>query len=97
MFGGAVSWSSRLQPTMVVSTVEAKYLSAGQAVKEAMWFRKLGADMRLNLGHVQIYCDNQGAIQLLKHPIVSQRSKHINVIHHFARERVARKEVNFVF
>jgi hypothetical protein len=82
---------------VAVSTVEAEYLSAGQAVKEALWFRKLGADLGLDLGHVQIYCDNQGAIQLLKHPIASQRSKHIDVIHHFARERVARKEVNFVF
>ncbi len=97
MFGGAVSWSSRLQPTVAVSTVEAEYLSAGQAVKEALWFQKLGADLILNLGHVQIYCDNQGAIQLLKHPIASQRSKHIDMIHHFARERVARKEINFVF
>ncbi len=97
MFGGAVSWSSRLQPTVAVSTIEAEYLSVGQAVKEALWFRKLGADLVLNLGHVQIYCDNQGAIQLLKHPIASQRSKHIDVIHHFAKERVARKEINFVF
>jgi hypothetical protein len=97
MFGGAVSWSSRLQPMVAMSTVEAEYLSAGQAVKEVLWFRKLGADLGLDLGHVQIYYDNQGAIQLLKHPITSQRSKHINVIHHFARERVARKEVNFVF
>ncbi len=97
MFGGAVSWSSRLQPTVVVSTVKAEYLSTGQAVKEALWFRKLEANLGLDLGHVQIYCDNQGAIQLLKHPIASQRSKHIDVIHHFAKERVARKEVNFVF
>jgi len=97
MFGGAVSWSSRLQPTVAVSTVEAEYLSAGQVVKEALWFRKLGVDLGFDLGHVQIYCDNHGAIQLLKHPITSQRSKHIDVIHHFAKERVARKEVNFVF
>jgi hypothetical protein len=66
-------------------------------VKEALWFRELGADLGFDLGRVQIYCDNQGAIQLLKHPIAFQRSKHIDVIHHFARERVARKEVNFVF
>jgi hypothetical protein len=95
MYGGAVSWSSRLQPTVAASTVEAEYLSAAQAVKEAMWFRKLGGDLGLDLGTVQIYCHNQGAIRLLKHPIASQRSKHIDVIHHFARERVARKEVGF--
>ena len=97
MFGGAVSWSSRLQPTVAASTVEAEYLSAAQAVKEALWFRKLGGDLELDLGTVQIYCDNQGAIRLLKHPIASQRSKHIDVIHHFARERVARKEVGFAY
>ncbi len=38
MFGGAVSWSSRLQPMVAVLTVEAEYLSAGQAVKEVLWF-----------------------------------------------------------
>ena len=97
MFGGAVSWSSRLQPTVAASTVEAEYLSAAQAVKEALWFRKLGGDLGMDLGTVQIYCNNQGAIRLLKHPIASQRSKHIDVIHHFARERVARKEVGFEY
>jgi hypothetical protein len=38
MFGGAVSLSSRLQLTVAVSTVEAEYLSMGQAVKETLWF-----------------------------------------------------------
>jgi hypothetical protein len=97
MFGGVVSWSSRLQPTVAVPTVEAEYLSAGQAVKETLWFQKLGADLGLDMGHVQIYYNNQGTIQLLKHPIASQRSKHIDVIHHFVKERVACKEVNFIF
>ena len=62
MFGGAVSWSSRLQPTVAVSTVEAEYLSAAQAVKEALWFRKLGGDLGLDFGTVRSHCNNQGAI-----------------------------------
>jgi hypothetical protein len=45
---------------------------------------------------LQILCD-QGAIKLLKHPIASQRSKHIDVLRHFARERIARKEVKFAY
>jgi hypothetical protein len=49
----------------------------------------------INAGTIPILCDNQGAIKLLKHPIASVRSKHIDVIYHFARERVARKEVTF--
>jgi hypothetical protein len=97
MYKGAVSWSSRLQPTVAASTVEAEYLSAAQAVKEALWFRKLWGDLGLDMGTVQIYCDNQGAIRHVKHPIALQRSKHIDVIHHFARERVARMEVGFAY
>lgn len=93
--GGVVSWSSRLQPTVAVSTTEAEYMAAAAAVKEALWLRKLLLDLGINVGTLKINCDNQGAIKLLKHPIASVRSKHIDIIYHFARERVARKEVKF--
>ncbi|GAQ80160.1 hypothetical protein KFL_000480020 [Klebsormidium nitens] len=64
MYAEAVSWSSRFQPTVAASTVESEYMSAGQAVKEALWFRKLGGDLGLDLGTVKIYCDNQGTTRL---------------------------------
>ena len=92
---GVISWSSRLQATVAVSTAEAEYMSAVQAVKEALWLRKLMTDIGAKLETVQLYSDNQAALSLLKNPIASARSKHIDVIYHFARERVARKEVKF--
>jgi hypothetical protein len=97
MHGGAISWNSRLQPTVAVSTAEAEYMAAASAVKEALWLRKLMSDFGTKIGTLKIYGDNQGAIKLLKHPIASVRSKHIDVIYHFARERVARKEVEFEY
>jgi hypothetical protein len=98
MHGRAVSWSSRLQLTVAALTVEAEYMGAAvAAMKEALWFRKLAGDIGLEIGRVQILCDNQGAIKLLKHLIASQRSKYIDVLHHFAREKVARKEVEFAY
>ena len=73
-------------------------MSAAHAVMEALWLRKLYSDLDLNVGGpIKIWADNQSAIKLLKNPISSLRSKHIDVIYHFARERVARGEVNFEY
>jgi hypothetical protein len=95
--GGAISWNSKLQPTVAASTVEAEYMAASSAVKEALWIRRLLMEMDIPIDVPVIKCDSQGAIKLLKHPIASQRSKHIDVIHHFVRERVMRKEVSFEY
>ena len=97
MYGGAISWSSKLQPTVAASTSEAEYIAAAQAVKEALWLKKLLSGLGVKTGAMRINCDSQGAIRLLKHPIASNRTKHIDVVHHFARERVARKEVCFEY
>jgi hypothetical protein len=95
--GGAISWSSRLQPTVAVSTAEVEYMSVASATKEALWLKKLFVDFGINVSPVQMFCDNQAAIKMIKHPIASMWSKHIDVQHHFVRERCARGEVAFQY
>lgn len=97
LHGGAVSWSSRLQPTVAASTSEAEYMAASSVVKEVLWLRVLLGELGYPYKTITISCDNQGAIKLLKNPIASQRSKHIDIMHHFVRERVARGEVAFQY
>lgn len=95
---GAVIWSSKRQPTVAVSTAEAEYIAAAAAVKEALWLHKVLIDLDMaKEGPVNIWCDNQAAIKLLKHPIASARSKHIDIAHHFVRERVEMGEVEFAY
>jgi hypothetical protein len=96
--GGAISWSSKLQPTVAASTTEAEYMAAASAIKEGLWLRTLLSEINLEGSvNIIIYADNQSAIKLLKNPVFSMRSKHIDVIYHFARERVARKDVEFKY
>ena len=95
--GGAISWQSKRQPTVAASTTEAEYMAAAAAVKEGLWLRKLLCDLGINTKTVNILADNQSAIKILRNPISSLRSKHIDVMHHFARERVMRNEVVFSY
>lgn len=95
MSGGAVAWTSRLQRTVAVSTVESEYMAASSAVKEALWFRILHGDVGLGVPCMTIMCDNLGCIANLNNPIVSDRTKHIDIQHKFASQRVELGHVVF--
>jgi hypothetical protein len=93
--GAAVSWCSRLQPSVAASTCEAEYMAASGASKEALWLRMLLHDFGQPLACVNMCADNQGDPKVLEHPISSSRTKHIDVMHHFVRERISRGEISF--
>ena len=96
--GGAVSWSSRRQPTIAASTCESEYQSASAATREALWLRILFNELGQPLtGPLPIGCDNQAAISLIKNPLSAARAKHIDVLHHFTRERVVMGLVSFAY
>jgi hypothetical protein len=97
MNGAAITWQSKRQATVAASTTEAEYISAASAGKGSLWLKQLLSDLGVAPGTISIRADNQSAIKLLRNPVASTRSKHIDVAHHFARERVARKEVAFEF
>jgi hypothetical protein len=86
---GAISWNSKRQPTVALSTTEAEYMATTQAAKEAIWLRQLMADVGcVQGGATTIMSDNQGSIALAKNPKHHSRTKHIDVQHHFIREVV---------
>lgn len=72
-------------------------MAAAYATKEALWLRTLLSELGLEIGAIGINADSQSAIKLLKNPVFSMRSKHIDVIYHFAREHVTRKDIVFKY
>ena len=87
--GGAVSWLSKKEATVALSTTEAEYVAPSTATQEAVWLRRLLADMgEPPEGPTEIYEDNQGAISIAKSPVGHARTKHIDIRYHFVRKRV---------
>ncbi|KAJ3475377.1 hypothetical protein NLI96_g11880 [Meripilus lineatus] len=89
MAGGAVSWSSKKQQTVALSTMEAEYLALAHATKEAIWLRSLRENLGFEGdGSTQINCNNMSAIAFAHDHQFHARSKHIDIRHHFIREHI---------
>jgi hypothetical protein len=97
---GAVSWSSKRQPTVALSSCEAEYMAATQCVKEAIWLqgllREIGYQGK-DKDTVQLYGDNMGALALAQNPEYHARSKHIDVQWHFVREKLQEERVKIEY
>lgn len=90
--GALISWSSKRQKTVALSTTEAEYMALSVAVQEALWLRILLQELEPGYvkGPTTVYCDNMSAIKLSKNEVVSQRSKHIDIRYHFCKDHVRR-------
>jgi hypothetical protein len=84
---GAISWSSKKQPIVTLSTTEAEFISATSCACQAIWLRRILQQLGQNQKEsTTIHCDNSSAIKLCKNPVLHGRSKHIDVRFHFIRE-----------
>jgi len=85
--GGAVSWSSRKQELVTLSTAEAEYVATTHAAKEALWLRRLIHELFPWLKRpTPLYCDNQSALKLIQDDNYHARTKHIDIRYHFIRQ-----------
>lgn len=94
--GGPISWSSRKQRTVALSTMEAEYMALSDATKEIVYIRDLLKHIRhesILSEPTVIYCDNQSAIKLSKNSVFHSRSKHIDIRYHFSREAQERGDI----
>src|ERR1044072_3270793 len=83
-----VSWASKRQQTIALSTAEAEYISAPLCSTQRLWMKRLLEDYYIFESNVPIFCDNTAAISLSRNPILHSRAKHIEITHHFLRDYV---------
>ena len=95
--GPPVSWKSRKQPTVALSSCEAEYMAFTDCVQEAMFLQMMLSEVISVPTPIPIHGDNQGAIALVKNPIISNRSKHIDTKHHFIREKFSAKVIDISY
>lgn len=104
--GSPISWSSKLQRTVALSTTEAEYYAISKAVKEGLWLHSLFKEMLGSCDIIDIstagiplslFGDNKGAIDLAKKSSFTGQSKHIDIRHAFIRELVLGKRVKLTY
>lgn len=87
--GAAISWSSKRQPVVTLSTTEAEFVAAASCACQVVWLRRIlesiGIAQREEESTV-MYCDNMSTIKLSRNPVMHKRSKHIDVRFHFLRD-----------
>ena len=92
-----VSWMSKKQNSVSLSTAEAKYIAAGSCCTQLLWMKKLLHDYGIPQDTMCIFCDNTSVINLSKNPIQHSKSKHIEIRYHFIRDLVEERVVCLEF
>jgi len=83
-----ISWASKRQATIAMSTTKAEYISAASCCTQLLWRKHQLEDYQINANSIPIFCDNTVVICLSKNPILHSRAKHIEIKHHFIRDYV---------
>lgn len=93
--GGCVSWRSKKQRSVALSSTEAEYMALSEATQEAVWLKTFVSELGEHASDepVLIYEDNQDSIALAKNSEFHKRTKHIDIRFHFVREKVESSQV----
>ena len=90
---GVISWSSKKQPIVTLSSTESEYVALTHSAKDIIWIQKLLFELSpiisVPSNIPSLFCDNQGAIRLSSDSTFHARTKHIDVHFHFIRQTVS--------
>ena len=93
--GGPITWKSKKQVSVALSTTEAEYYAIGIACQGATWIKQICQELNMSIDKpIRIYTDNTGAIALTDNPVFHNRSKHIDICWHFVRDLIRTKTIH---
>ena len=94
--GGAITWCSKKQSCVALSTMEFEYVACSAAIQEAVWLRRFLQRLDIvasAMDPVTIYSDSMAALAYAKDPKYHGKTKHIEIKYHYIRDMVAKKEM----
>jgi hypothetical protein len=91
-----VSWSSKKQNCVSLSTTEAEYVAAASCCAQLLWMRQTLKDYGVTCDKVPLFCDNESAIKISYNPVQHSKTKHIKIRHHFIRDHVKHGEIDII-
>lgn len=99
MYGtGAVSWISKKQEVVALSSTEVEYIALCSICCQGIWLQRILNDCGVKQeGPIYICCDNKSCIAMAKNPVMHGKTKHIDVKYHFIHKLVAEKAINLNF
>jgi hypothetical protein len=92
-----VSWASKKQNSVALSTAEAEYIVAGHCYVQLLWMRQTLRDYGYKLSKVPLLCDNESAICMEDNPIEHRRTKLIDIRYHFFRDHQQRGDIEIAY
>jgi len=97
LFGDSlISWSSKKQKNVVLSSTESEYITITHGAQEALWFLELLAELGIEQTTVPLLEDNEASINMCKNPQEYKRTRHIQVRYHFVRDLVKDKKIELI-
>ena len=92
-----VSWASKKQNSVALSTAEAEYIAAGHCCAQLLWMRQTLRDYGYKLTKVPLLCDNESAIKMADNPVEHSRTKHIAIRYHFLRDHQQKGDIEISY
>ena len=89
-----MSWTSKKQNSVALSTVEAEYIAAGACCEQILYIKQTLLDYGVVLEKIPLLWDNESMVKLANNPVQHSRTKHIDIRHHFLRDHVAKNDIS---